>query len=186
MPIQTQPKMMTVDELFKLPADGFRYELLEGSLNMMSPAGGRHGRVAMRIALLLGNHVDRENLGVVFAAETGFRIASEPDTVIAADVSYVAHSRMKGIEEETHFLPLAPDLVVEVISPSDTFTKVESKSFLWLDSGCRLVLLADPKTEMVHAYRARSNIQLYEGDATLDASDVVPGWQVQVAQFFCR
>ncbi len=178
--------MMSGDELFKLPADGYRYELLGGSLNMMSPAGGRHGRVAMRIALLLGNHVDRENLGVVFAAETGFRIASEPDTVIAADVSYVAHSRMKGIEEETHFLPLAPDLVVEVISPSDTFTKVESKSFLWLDSGCRLVLLADPKTAMVHAYRARSNIQLYEGDATLDASDVVPGWQVQVAQFFLR
>lgn len=174
---------ITADELFRLAGAG-RYELIAGSLREMSPTGGRHGRVANRIAWHLSNHLERQHLGVVFAAETGFLIAQAPDTVLAADVAFVSRARFDSVGDESKYLPLAPELVVEVVSPSDTFTSVEAKAFQWLDAGCRLVLLADPEGRTVHAYRSRSQIHVLEESDLLDAGDVVAGWQVPVREFF--
>ena len=150
----------------------------------MSPAGGRHGRLAIKIAWLLNNHVLENGLGVVLAAETGFRIESDPDTVIAPDVSYVERSRYDAVENEAGFLPFAPDLAVEVISPSDRFSQVESKAILWLDAGCKLVLLVDTETATVHAYRSRQQIQVFRQPESCECDDAAAGWTLRIEELF--
>ena len=151
---------------------------------MMSPAGGRHGRVAHNLGLILGSHVRSAELGVVYAAETGFLIQRDPDTVRAPDVAYVSHSRLEQIDDDTGYLPLVPDLVGEVISPSDTFVDVEEKAFSWLSAGARMVLLVEPGHRALHVYRATDNIVVLDETAEMDASDVVPGWRFAVRELF--
>jgi Uma2 family endonuclease len=184
MPTDCSLRITTAEELFELPSDGLRYELIKGRLLMMSPAGGRHGRLAIRIALLLGNHVDAHRLGVVLAAETGFRLSVDPDTVLAADVAYVERRRYAGVANESHYLPLAPDLAVEVLSPSDRFARVEAKVLTWLDAGCRLVLVVDPESAAVHAYWSQQRIKIYQQHESIDCSEVVPQWILHVGEIF--
>ncbi len=176
--------MITAEHLAQLPDDGNRYELVEGVLNMMSPAGGRHGRVAGRIFKLLANHVDDNKLGATFAAETGFRISSNPDTVRAPDAAFVCQEKMDQLGDDSGFLPFAPDLAVEVVSPSDSFAAVEDKAFSWLDAGTQLVLIVEPETETVHAYRSRRNIIVWKLGEMLDVNDVLAGWKFKVAELF--
>ena len=151
---------------------------------MMSPAGGRHGRIAIRVAHILMQHVDANSLGVVYAAETGFRIQSDPDTVLAPDVAFVCRARQARIDDEISYVALAPDLVVEVLSPSDRFSQVEAKAFQWLDAGTRLVMLVDPETEMIHAYRSRKQIEVFQANETVDCTDAVTGWTFPVQDVF--
>ena len=153
---------------------------------MMSPAGGRHGRLVHRIQVILDKHVETHDLGVVFAAETGFRIDTDPDTVLAPDVAFVSQSRYETVENEAGYIPFAPDLAIEVLSPNDRYTRVEAKVFAWLDSGCRLVLIVDPEASTVQADRSRHSIQIFENHETIDCSDAVPGWQLDVAKVFQR
>ena len=186
MPTNVEPQITTADELFAISSDGRRYELVNGNLRMISPAGGRHGRLAGRIGWLLSNHVNAERCGIVLAAETGFRLSVDPDTVLAPDVAYVEGSRYEAVENETGYLPFAPDMAIEVLSPNDRFSRVESKAFTWLDAGCRLVLLVDPETESVHTYRSRQQIQIFERNEIVDCSDAVPGWTLPVEHIFRR
>lgn len=151
---------------------------------MMSPAGGRHGRIAGRIFKLLAMHVDDHNLGVTFAAETGFRISTDPDTVRAPDAAFVCREKMDLLEDDSGFLPFAPELAVEVVSPNDSFAAVEKKAFSWLDAGTQLVLIIEPESETVHAYRSRSNIKVLNTDDTIDADDVIAGWTARVEELF--
>jgi Uma2 family endonuclease len=182
--MRTTSEVHTADQLAHMPSDGNRYELVEGVLNMMSPAGFRHGRITARINKLLAIHVDDNDLGATFAAETGCRLARNPDTVRAADAAFVAHEKLHELQDDSGFLPFAPDLAVEVVSPNDTFADVEKKAFTWLEAGTRLVLLVDPASETVHAYRSRASIVVLTSNDVLDASDAVPGWKVRVAEFF--
>lgn len=184
MPIQVQPQTVSARELRALPDDGKRYELLKGALHMMSPAGGRHGRLANHFSWLLNNHVQPQQLGEVFAAETGFLISTDPDTVLAPDVAFVSRSRFEDLQDDTGYLPLAPELAVEVLSPNDRFSRVELKAFTWLDAGCSLVLLIAPESQRVHVYRSRQQIQVFEAGEILDCSPAVPGWQIQIADIF--
>lgn len=183
MPNVQQPPM-TAEQLAVLPDDGRRYELVNGERRMMSPAGGEHGRIAMRLGMLLSVHVDQHKLGVVYAAETGFLLARNPDTVRAPDTAFVSALRQSQIDDDTGFVPIPPDLAGEVISPHDSFSRVEEKALAWLDAGTRMVLLVDPGTQTVHVYRAADNIVVLHEDVELDASDVVPGWRVTVGKLF--
>jgi len=151
---------------------------------MMSPAGGRHGRIAGRIFKLLVNYVDDHKLGVVFAAETGFLISTGPDTVRAPDAAFVCREKMEQLGDDTGFLPFAPELAVEVVSPNDSFAAIENKAFSWLDAGTQLVLIVEPESATVHAYRSRSNIKVLNSSDMIDADDVVAGWTVRVEELF--
>ncbi len=184
MPSNAATQVVTAAELLRSPRDGYRYELIEGALRMMSPAGGRHGRLTNHLAWLLNSHVMPKRLGVVFAAETGFRITSNPDTVLAPDVAFVNQERYAQVEDELGYLPLAPDLVAEVLSPSDRFSRVEAKALAWLDAGCKLVLIVDPDEEMIHCYRSRSKIQIFEKAELVDCTDAVAGWTLSVTELF--
>lgn len=177
-------KLMTADELFVLPDDGRRYELIEGVLNEMSPAGMTHGLTAMRAGAILFNFVHQRELGEVFAAETGFILSTDPDTVRAPDAAFVAADRMPQGDSPPGYLRLAPDLVVEVVSPSDTASELQGKVCTWLDAGCRLVWVVYPATRSVTVYRSREDVRvLGEGDA-LDGSPVFQGFRAGVRELF--
>lgn len=183
-PHSSSTDRMTLERFATLSLENRRSELIEGELRMMPPAGGRHGRVAMNCGRLLANHVDEHKLGVVYAAETGFVLTRDPDTVRAPDVAFVAAARVSEIDDESAFIPFAPDLAIEVISPSDSFSGVEEMAFAWLDAGTRLVLLVDPANETVHLYRSADEIAVLGQGDVVPASDVVKGWQVAVARLF--
>ena len=176
--------MITAEHLAMMSDDGNRYELIEGELKMMSPAGGRHGRIAARFNKMLAIHVDENLLGATFAAETGFRVAENPDTVRAPDGAFVRQQKMDELDDDTGFLPFAPDLAVEVVSPNDSFALVENKAFAWLDAGTRLVLILEPESKTAHTYRSRSEIRIYGNNEIVDVADVVASWQFAVSEIF--
>ena len=177
-------KLMTADELLRLPDDGKRYELIEGVLNEMSPAGTTHGLTAMRAGAILFTFVHQRDLGEVFAAETGFVLSTDPDTVRPPDAAFVAAERLPTGDLPAGYMCLAPDLVVEVVSPSDTASELQSKVCTWLDTGCRLVWVVYPATRSVTVYRSREDVRvLGEGDA-LDGSPVFEGFSAEVRELF--
>jgi Uma2 family endonuclease len=182
--MSTTHTMVTADELFMMPDDGFRYELVKGELRRMPPAGSEHGAVIMNIGTPLDQFVKAHGLGVVFGAETGFKIASDPDTVRAPDLAFVRRERIPEAGVPRGFWPGAPDLAVEVISPGDTYTEVEEKVNDWLNAGTRMVLVLNPRTRTVTVYTSHTDVvRLTDLDA-LDGGELLPGFTCRVAELF--
>ena len=138
----------------------------------------------MRLGSLLEQQVREHELGVVYAAETGFVISRRPDTVRAPDVAFVRQARLDREGDVAGYLPLAPDLVAEVVSPNEPQSQVEEKSLDWLASGAAMVLVVDPKTRTVRVHRAAGGVEVLDTASVLDANDVVPGWTLPVAKLF--
>ena len=180
----TISKLVTAEELLHMPDDGWRYELLEGRLVKMAPAGRVHGKYAMRLGWRMAQHVEAHQLGEVSAAETGFILATDPDTVRAPDAAFVSRERIEGVEEGPGYWPIAPDLAVEVISPNDTYTEVESKVFQWLDAGTRAVVVVDSRRKSATVYCSRSDITVLMGDDVLEVEDIIPGWRLPLGELF--
>jgi Uma2 family endonuclease len=120
----------------------------------------------------------------VYAAETGFKLASNPDHVRAPDAAFIRRERLEQLGEVEGFWPGAPDLVVEVVSPSDTFLEVQDKVFDWLDAGCRMVVVVTPRKRAVTVYRSLSDVKVLGEADVLDGADVVPGWRLPVKDLF--
>jgi len=150
----------------------------------MSPAGAIHGKIAMRLGRYLGNFVEQHALGEVYAAETGFTIARNPDTVRAPDVAFVAQARIPPGGEPAGFWSIAPDLVAEVISPYDTAAAVQDKVKDYLTAGVRLVWLIDPINQMVTVYASLAEAYILLGDDELDGRDVAPGFKLALPRLF--
>lgn len=182
--MSTHTGTTTADELYQMPQDGRRFELVRGELREMAPAGNEHGRVTVRVTWRLAQFVEQHGLGVVFAAGTGFRIASDPDTVRAPDVAFVAQRRIDEVGAVEGYWPGAPDLVIEVVSPNDRYADVEEKATGWLEAGSRVVLVVNPRKRTVAAYRSLSDITILTAEDVLSGGDVIPGWEVRVADLF--
>jgi Uma2 family endonuclease len=176
--------LVTSDDLLRNPDDGFRYELLRGELKRMAPASHEHGRIAINISTPLDQHSRTNRLGRVYAAETGFKLASDPDTVRAPDVAFVSQKRLEQAGSVKGYFPGAPDLVVEIISPGDIYTEVEEKVFDWLEAGARMVVVVNPRKRAVTVYRSFAEIVVLTEADTLDCSDVVEGWSIKVKDIF--
>src|SRR5215210_9215561 len=114
--MSTTTQLTTAEELLAMPDDGFRYELVGGELRRMAPAGHHHGRLTVNVTIPLGQHVREHGLGSVYAAETGFLLARDPDMVRAPDVAFVRRERLTAPRDTTSYFPGAPDLAVEVVS----------------------------------------------------------------------
>ncbi len=182
--MSTTKVLTTAEELLRMPDDGFSYELVKGELRHMPPAGSEHGAIAMNFGMALGQFVKANALGVVFGAETGFKIASDPDTIRAPDVAFVRRERIPRGGLPTGYWPGAPDLAVEVISPSDMYTAVEEKVIDWLNAGTRMVLVVNPRTRTVTVHRSHTDVTRLSESDLLSGGDVVPGFTCSVAELF--
>jgi Uma2 family endonuclease len=175
---------MTAQELLDFRHEPYRHELLRGTLQEMEPAGAEHGRVALNIGELLNAHVKAHRLGIGFAAETGFQLAWDPDTVRAPDAAFVAHRPDRLAASRSGFWQGPPDLAFEVVSPNDRYSSVEEKAWEWLDAGARAVVVVDPRRRTAKVYRSRRDIRVLTDDEALDLDDIVAGWAPNVADLF--
>ncbi len=150
----------------------------------MAPPGAEHGRVAATVAGLLFTHVRQTGAGVTFAAETGFLLALDPDTVRAPDAAFVVAERAEAVGRTDKYWPGAPDFAAAVISPGDIFAAVEATALGWLEAGTRVVLVLDPARHTATAYRGQGDARIHAADEILDLSDAVPGWRIALADFF--
>ncbi|MCY4662234.1 MAG: Uma2 family endonuclease [Acidobacteria bacterium] len=176
--------LVTAEELFERPDDGQRYELVAGGLVRMTPSGARHSAVAARIARLLDEHADAHDLGVCGAADPGFVLRRNPDSVRAPDVGFVARHRIPDTGVPTTYWPLAPDLAVEVISPTDRLSDVHVKIADYFAAGTRLVWIVEPSTRTVHVYRSPREVEMIGEDGELTGGDVLPEFRCAVRQIF--
>jgi len=172
----------TADQLFHA-SDLGRCELLRGELIMMSPAGSKHGMIALRIGRLLSNFVEPRGLGIILVAETGFRVGSNPDTVLAPDAAFIARERL-GENLPDGYFPGAPDLAVEVLLPNDRAGEVFHKVQDWLGAGSAAVWVVDPKTQTVTIYGADRRAAMLTSSEAIPGGDLLPGFSASVAEIF--
>jgi Uma2 family endonuclease len=182
--MSTQTRLMTADEFLEMPDDGLLHELVRGEIVTMSLPGGEHGEVAGEFFRLIANHVKSLKLGKTYAAETGFIIERDPDTVRGPDAAFVRSDRLREITNRKKYVPFAPDQAVEVLSPDDRPDSVEEKVQEWLAAGSRMVWTVDPGARTVTVHRPGAEPVTFTEDQDLDGSDVLPGFVCRVALFF--
>ena len=178
------PKLSTAEQLAAMPRGELRYELVDGELVTISPAGSEHGQIAIRLSWRVARYVEECKLGATFSAETGFLISRNPDTVRAPDLAFITQQRIDQVGSIKGYWPGAPDLAVEVISPNDLFSAVEAKALGWLAAGTQLVWAVDPQQQHVTVYRSTSDISVIEKDDLLTAPDLLGEWSVKVGELF--
>jgi Uma2 family endonuclease len=177
----TIAQTVTAQQLFEMP-DHERFELVQGELVPMSPPGFNHGCIVLDIAAALREFVQAGKLGLV-AVEAGFCVSHDPDTVRSPDVAFVRAERIPpgGVRA---FFEGAPDLAVEVISPSDRASEVISKAQDWLKSGCVAVWVIDPETRTVTAYSNRPQTLFLSATDALACEELLPGFRLPISQVF--
>jgi len=168
--------LMTAEELLRLNLPDKRTELIRGRLVVRDPGGARHGAVANRIAYRITAHVEAHHLGRVYAAETGFKIEANPDTVRAPDVAFIVKDRVPEVEPRG-YPGWAPDLAVEVLAHDDHPAETLEKIAQWLQAGVRLVWVVDSEQLTARVYRADGSEALLDPNETLDCEDVLPGFR---------
>jgi Uma2 family endonuclease len=178
---------VTAEDLASLESDGYRYDLLAGDLIRVSPAGFRHGRLAAEVARRLGNFLaEHPELGVVVGAETGFRLGRNPDTVLGPDAAVVRRDQLPPSQAQLGFLELAPDLVVEIVSPTDRWTTVSGKVDAYLAAGVHVVWVFEPAARAVRVYTGagpEARLRAEAGDV-LRTESVLPGFEILLTELF--
>ncbi len=173
--------LMTADELASLPDDGQQYELSKGRLISMCPTGSVSSVVAANVLIDLGGFVKRGRHGVCGTAEGGFRLTTAPDTVRAPDVWFVRAERIPAEGIPATFWPGAPDLAVEVLSPSDRLGDLMLKLRDYFEAGVTLVWAIDPATRSAGVFRRDRAERFIGEDGVLDGEDVLPGFTLRLA-----
>jgi Uma2 family endonuclease len=176
---------MTAEQLAALPDDGQRHELVRGELRTMAPAGEQHGSLT---ALLTSSLVQATRASVrwrVLSGDPGFRISSNPDTVRAPDVALVPRDP-RHPEPAPGFLSGPPVIAIEVISPSDLYADVTEKVAEWLEAGCAVVFVANPRARTVSEHRPGSDVRILSGNQVMEARDIIPEWSLIVDELFAQ
>jgi len=174
---------MTAEEFFELDIPDAKAELVRGRVVRMSLPKVRHAVIALRIGARLLGFVEAQGLGYVFV-ETGCITARDPDTVRGPDIAFVSFERMAGQVPPDTFLQFAPDLAVEVISPSQRPKQIREKVRDWFGGGARQVWLFYPRTANVYVLRSPTDVQILGPGDTLTGEDMLPGFSCPVAALF--
>ena len=177
-------KLLTADDLLRLSSQGVRGELIRGVLHENMSAGMNHGRIVVKLVILLGAFVMPRRLGTLVASDTGFWLERGPDTVREPDIAYISSERLPIDEDIPGYSEIVPDLVVEVASPSDSTRDVREKALMWLDHGVRLAWVAHPSACTVDVYHADGTILTLTGSDTLDGGNVLLGFTCKVSDIF--
>lgn len=176
------PTPLSADALEQMEDDGHRYDLIRGELYQMSPAGAEHGEISAELAGRLSTFLRGRSLGRAYGAETGFRLAD--DTVLAPDAAFVRADRLPPRAERRGFLRLAPDLAVEIVSPSDRARYVNDKVLGYLDAGVQVVWVVEPIGQSVTVYAADRTARVLRVGETLDGGTVLPGFVLPLVDLF--
>ncbi len=180
MSTTTQTHLMTLEEFMNIDDEPNRHELIKGELLTMNPPKPLHGRIVINLALILGQHVKANRLGVVYS-ESGYHLERDPDTVLGPDMSFVSAQRVDNSDE--HYYDGPPDLAIEVLSPSNRKGYINRKLAVYLETGTRSVWLVDPRHRTVEAISSTGERRtLHETDELVD--DTVPGFRVKVSEIF--
>ena len=178
-----EDEVWTAESLLALADDENRYELVRGELMMMSPSA-RHGKFAARLVRAIGSYVEEHELGEAYTAEPGFELEAEPLTIRAPDVAFVRRDRIPLEGEPEGFWAIAPDLVIEIVSPSEMARQVHERVADYLRAGMRLLWLVYPASQTVMEYRPPMEAQRLTVEDDLDGGDVVPGFRCPLKRLF--
>lgn len=173
---------VTADELLAMGDIG-PCELIDGEVVTTGYRGFEECDVAAQITATLVPFVRQHSLGKVVAGELGFKISSRPDTVRCPDVAFISTPRLPT-QRVSGFLEGAPDLAVEVVSPSDRWPDVVVKAHVWLDAGCRVVWLVDPANRTVTVHENGGRVRENRITDAIEGGDVLPGLVVPIADIF--
>jgi Uma2 family endonuclease len=177
-------QLFTAEDLIRMPPKD-RFELWKGELRPMPPPNCRHAEVIGNIVLRLAMFVKANKLGHVFAGDAGFLLARNPDIVLGADVSFVRPSTLPGgVVPNDRYPQCAPDLAIEVVSPSQSAREVEDKAQEWLSYGSAMAVVVDERTRTVKVFRSKQATQVLQGDDAFDGQDVVPGFRLPLSEIF--
>ena len=177
-----KPKLLTADDLLRLYSKGVRGELIRGVLLETMPAGLRHGKVAMMFGAKLVMHVQPAGLGQVFGSDAGVLLERNPDTVREPDVAYISAERLPLDVEIAGYCPVAPDLIAEIVSPSDSEEDVDNKALMWLHFGVRMALVIDPEAGTIKVRQSDLPTVVLTMDDTLEGGEVLPGFSCPVRE----
>lgn len=174
--------LVTAAELERMPDDdSVRIELDEGEIISMPPAGMEHGDIGTELTLLLGAYVKKHGLGKVYSADTGFKLSD--DTVRAPDISFVRKARVADVHR-AGFGKGAPDLAVEIFSPSDSVRQLMRKVKQYFGAGCHTVWIVYPERREVHVLEAAGADRLLRPGDVLEAPELLPGFSAPVEEIF--
>ncbi len=173
---------LTGEALFKM-GDVGRTELVKGEIVYIVPTGYSHGYTECVIGKVLSAFAEQHHLGRVMVGEVGIYTARDPDTVRGADVVFISHERMAQVKSPS-YLDVAPDLIVEVLSPEDRWSDVMEKLEEYFAIGVRAVWVADTKMQTVYVYRSLTAVQRFTAEDELPGGDVLPGFSVLVRELF--
>ncbi|NJN92852.1 MAG: Uma2 family endonuclease [Anaerolineales bacterium] len=158
-------------------------ELVKGEIVYMSPTGHPHGYIEINIGGILREFVRKHKLGRVIGGEVGIYTQRNPDTVRAADVAFISRGRLAQVRSQS-YLDIAPELVVEVLSPDDAWSEVMEKLEEYFVVGTLSVWIADPKREQIYVYHSLTEVQRFSSGEVLADEKVLPGFSVPVAELF--
>ena len=182
-PRTTSRPLMTAEELLALSIPDKCTELVRGRLIVREPPGYLHGDTAARILVAMGIHLNTFGGGRVLAAESGFTLFRNPDTVRAPDVAFIRTERLPAPGFDG-FVERSPDIAVEVLSPSDRAGKVREKVTDWITAGARLVWVVDPARRRARVHRCDGGEALLSAENALDGEDVLPGFRLPLSAIF--
>lgn len=185
--VAATPTLLTIADLEAMGAAAEHLELVRGVAREMSPTGNEHARISAVLVWQLSAHIKTRDMGEIYTAEGGFIVARNPDSVLAPDVAFVAKERLpEDGSDIVGFTPFAPDLAVEVASPSNTEAELLLKTSLYLAGGTRLVWIVRPKPQTVTVFSPDAPERILTLDETLDGGDVVPGFSLPLSGLFRR
>jgi Uma2 family endonuclease len=147
------------------------------------PTGHPHGFIESMIAFFLNLFIREQKLGRVLTGEVGIYTKRNPDQIRAADVAFISHERLAQAQE-TGFLDVAPELIVEIMSPANTWMEAQEKLAEYFAIDVKMVWIVDPQLEQVHIYRSPEQMRLLRKQDTLTGEDILPGFSVALTEIF--
>lgn len=177
---------VTAQDLWRMGEGDVRRELVDGEVIEMAPVGGLHGLIVGKISRKLAEFVEPQGSGMVLVGDVGFVLAlpTDPERVRAPDVAFISTARLSEGRLPEGFISGAPDLAVEVLSPSDNPVDVQQKVRDYLDAGARLVWVLAPQAKTATAYRADGSARLLREQDVLEGEDVLPGLTIPLTEIF--
>ncbi|MGA7934640.1 MAG: Uma2 family endonuclease [Kovacikia sp.] len=188
IPINLPRQLRVTDEQFlqfvKANPDLRLERTATGELIIMAPTGSEGGHYNFELGVDFGNWNRQSGAGKAFDSSTGFRL---PNSAIRSpDVAWVASDRWNALtpEQQKGFAPICPDFVIELVSETDTLDDIQTKMREYIENGCRLGWLINPKTKTVEIYRSGQAIETVPFSTPLSGEDVLPGFMLNLQPIF--